>query len=131
MNAKWITLSCAAAFICLLNLPIWAAGGDGPEDTVYLYFSALKEGDIAELRNTVTESFYNKRKVLLERNSRYGDFLIKMYKDVQISIEDIDINDGRAHVSVEQIRAGSDRSEIVLILKKINGWDWRVDQEQY
>lgn len=131
MKAKWITLNCAAALFSLLMQPAWAAGGYGPEDVVDQYFSALKEGNITSLKETMSDSFYNKRKILLERNASYADFLVENYRDVQINVLNVDIGDDKAHVTVEKFRAGDDREEIVLILVKIDDWTWKIDREKY
>ena len=131
MKTKSIALSCATIFIWFIACPVWAADSNDPADIVQLYFSALKEGDIAGIKNVVSESFYSKSKVLLEQNTSYADFLRKSYNNTEIHIIDIDISDGQAFVRVEQISDGNKRNETVLVLVTNDEGVWKIDQEQY
>jgi len=131
MKHKWIISICVAA---LLNLGVpstWAAGGDAPEVVVQYYFSALQEGDIARLKDSMSESFYNKRKALLERNDGYADFLREHYRDVEINMLDINTDNDKAYVTVEMVRAGGEQEKIILVLIKIDEWTWKIDREKY
>jgi hypothetical protein len=131
MRAKSIALCCVAVFVWLMAYPAWAAGSNDPEGVVQLYFTALKEGDIAGIKNVVSESFYSKRKVLLDQNRGYADFLRKIYSNADINIINVDISDDRAYVRVEQSSDGNNRNETVLELVKDDVGSWKIDQEQY
>lgn len=131
MNVKWITINCAAALCSLFMLTVLAAGGYGPEDVVHQYFSALKGGDIPSLKAVMSDSYYAKRKTLLERNAGYADFLIENYRDVEVTVLDVNIADDEAYVTVEKVHAGNGREEIILILVKIDDWAWKIDREKY
>lgn len=131
MKVKWITINCAAALCSLFMLTALAAGGYGPEDVVRQYFSALKEGDIPSLRAVMSDSYYTKRKTLLERNAGYADFLVENYRDVEVTVLDVNIADDKAYVTVEKAHAVNGREEIVLILVKTDDWTWKIDRERY
>ena len=131
MKAKSIAIYCAAVFVWLIAYPAWAVDSKAPEGVVQLYFSALKQGDIAGIKNVVSESFYTRSKVLLEQNTSYADFLRKLYKNTEIHIIDVDVGDDQALVHVEQVGDGDNRNESVLVLVKDHGGDWKIDHEQY
>ena len=130
MNTKSTVSGLAAVVLCISMLAARAAGSGGPEAVVELYFTALREGDIAGLTSTLSESFYNKRKVLLEHNPRYAGFLREMYRDVTVNIGDIETTDSQAEVTVQLIRSGNDPEELVLILKQADDGTWKIDGEQ-
>jgi len=131
MNVKWITINFAAALCSLFMLTAWAAGGYGPEDVVHQYFSALKQGDIPSLKAVMSDSYYTKRKTLMERNAGYSDFLVENYRDVEVAVLDVNIANDKAYVTVEKVYAGNGREEIVMILLKTDDWTWKIDRERY
>jgi len=131
MKAKWMISICVVALFNLGMMSAWAAGGDAPEVVVQSYFSALKEGDIASLKDSMSDSFYNKRKALLERNAGYADFLREKYRDVEINVLDINTGNDKSYVTVEMVRAGGEDENIILVLIKIDEWTWKIDREKY
>ena len=54
-------------------------------ETVELYTQALKSGDVEELKNLLGGKLYEKRRVLLEENTEYSDWLKQYYAGASFS----------------------------------------------
>jgi len=63
-----------------------AAEPASPSDCVMQFFEASKNGDTARMKQLMTGSFYQQRKVLLEENTTYPDFLRKHYDGAHLQI---------------------------------------------
>lgn len=50
------------------------------------YFAALKKGDIKTLKALMAKDMYEERKVLLEQNKEYPDFLRRIYQDANFTV---------------------------------------------
>ena len=53
--------------------------------TVELYTQALKSGDVEEIKNLLGGRLYEKRRVLLEENTEYSDWLKQYYAGASFS----------------------------------------------
>ena len=63
-----------------------SAAETSPDNTIRNYFTACKNGDIEAIKQIITGSFYDKRKVLLNRNPDYSKFLAQHFDAVEISL---------------------------------------------
>jgi len=59
---------------------LFAAEAPEPGDTVIQFFKASKHGDTKTITQLISGSFYNQRKVLLEKNKDYPNFLRESYR---------------------------------------------------
>jgi hypothetical protein len=102
-----------------------------PANTVLKYYEASREGDVSEIKQLIAGSFYNRRKVLLETNDNYPDFLRSHYEDSAFLVDEVDIsNDDRvAAVSVLITYASEGTEKIKLILKKDESNNWVIVDE--
>lgn len=87
-------------------------------------FEALKKGDLKSLKQNMTEEMYQRYRKLLEENKEYSNFLQEYYRnahfsviavkvidnyiDVELRIEFLNGNSGRAHVKLLQPYADID-----------------------
>lgn len=101
----------------------------GPNEIVTLYFQALKEGNVKVVKNLISGKLYSKKRVLLEENPTYGNFLKKIYMDANIHIVDTIKKNEVTHVNVKiEFQDGSSRL-VTLLLKKDNRKNWKINEE--
>ena len=99
-----------------------------PNETVLSYFQALKNGDIATIKSSITGEMYTKRKVLLEQNKTYSKYLKHVYKHADFQIKETAIQDNTAEVTVE-VNSPGRQNEFVLFLKKDDLGNWKISKE--
>lgn len=58
-----------------------------PAETVREFFAASKAGDTETMKRLISGPFYNNRKVLLEKNKKYPQFLREHFKNNIILVE--------------------------------------------
>jgi hypothetical protein len=110
---------------------ILAAGSEKPEDTVIQFFEASKNGDTETIKQLIAGSFYNQRKVLLEENADYPDFLRKYYEGTEIQINKTIMKKG-GMVGVVGIKIqfpDGNLDTTKLLLKKDAGGVWKIVDE--
>lgn len=56
------------------------------EEIILPYFKALKNGNVNQVKQYLTENLYNQNRRLLEQNSEYPDFLRSYYEDSELSV---------------------------------------------
>ena len=57
-------------------------------ESVYPFFKALKEGDVSSIKQLIAGEMYESKKVLLEKNKEYPQFLRNHYEGVEFYVED-------------------------------------------
>lgn len=105
-----------------------AAYASTPNDTVLLYFQALKNGDIGTIKELITGELYEKRKVLLEQNENYSEFLKKNYQYAEFEITGTTINDNGAQINVE-VNTPDGKRPFTLLLKIDDQGTWKIFKE--
>lgn len=86
---KIIYLSLLFVFIFVVAYAAKAARTMGPSETVMAFYDASRQGDVTTMRSLIAGAFYESRKVLLERNSDYPQFLVDYYRGVRVSIKKV------------------------------------------
>ena len=104
----------------------------GPVDTVQQFFTAAKDGEIETMKNLITGPFFNRRKVLIERNPGYPDFLIKQFEGLEIEVISTEIgNDGSsAFVTVRRFHPNGSTFDTEFLLKKSDDGMWKIFDER-
>lgn len=100
-------------------------------DTVIQYFEASKNGDSETIKKLIGGSFYNQRKVLLEENKDYPDFLRNYYRGAEFQLGDTIMKKGGT-VGVVNIRIQFPNGNVdqakLLLMKDASG-TWKVVDE--
>ena len=106
-----------------------AAGPASPDESVVQFFEASKNGDTARMKQLIAGSFYNQRKVLLEENTTYPDFLRKHYDGARLQINSMR-EDRRGWVVEITIKFadGTVDSNKFLVQKDASG-SWKIIDE--
>jgi hypothetical protein len=110
-----------------------AAEAAEPSDTVIQFFEASKNGDTETIKQLISGSFYNQRKVLLEENKGYPNFLRTYYQGAELQINNVVLEkDGTVGVVDIKIKfPGENVETIKLLLKKDVGGTWKIVGEIY
>ena len=100
-----------------------------PDESVVQFFEASKNGDTARMKQLIAGSFYNQRKVLLEENTQYADFLRKHYDGTRLQINSMR-EDRRGWVVEVRIKFadGTVDSNKFLVQKDASG-SWKIIDE--
>ena len=99
-----------------------------PNDTVLRYFNALKNGDIETIKDSITGELYKKRKVILEQNKSYSEFLQKIYQGAEFYIKETTIENNDVLVKVE-VKFLSGESNFTLYLNENAEGNWKIYKE--
>ena len=122
-NGLYIILSILiASFISV------AAYASTPNDTVLLYFQSLKNGDVITIKDLITGKLYEKRKVLLEQNENYSEFLKNLYQYAEFEITETIVKDSDAQINV-QVNSPDGKRPFILFLKKDDEGNWKIYKE--
>ena len=122
-NGLYIILSILiASFISV------AAYASTPNDTVLLYFQSLKNGDVITIKDLITGKLYEKRKVLLEQNENYSEFLKNLYQYAEFEITETTVKDSDAQINV-QVNSPDGKRPFILFLKKDDEGNWKIYKE--
>ena len=122
-NGLYIILSILiASFISV------AAYASTPNDTVLLYFQSLKNGDVVTIKDLITGKLYEKRKVLLEQNENYSEFLKNLYQYAEFEITETTVKDSDAQINV-QVNSPDGKRPFILFLKKDDEGNWKIYKE--
>ena len=122
------TILCILLAVFIVSFSAIEAKALGPDDTVLSYFQALKNGDIETIKDSITGEMYKKRKVLLEQNENYSEFLKNVYQGAEFQIKKTTIKDNDAVVTVK-VNFPDRQKEFVLFLKKDNLGNWKIFNE--
>ena len=60
-----------------------------PQAVVIAYFKAMKNGDVEAMKSHMAGKLYQKRKVLLEKNKKYPEFLIGFYEGAKLEVIEV------------------------------------------
>lgn len=107
----------------LLN--IVHAQAENPREMVNIYFQAVKNGDIQTMKRYMGENFYKKRKVLIENNKNYPEFLKNYYERGEILVGEA--KDGVVTVAI-QFPDGSINYHH-LVVEKNPSEQWKIVDE--
>ena len=100
-----------------------------PAMVVEQYILALKNGKIEAVKYLLSDKFYKKRKVLLENNPNYSEFLRKFYEDSEFRIMKTVQKNEQVYVDIEQTRKDGSSNMITLILHEDKPGDWKINSE--
>ena len=103
-------------------------------DTVERYTQALQSGDVEAIKNLLGGRLYKKRRVLLEENTEYSDWLKQYYAGASFSYPNgVTSEAGTADKQVEvETRLGSgERVRIRLVLQSAPDTDeWQIIEQK-
>ena len=126
-------LICCISLICVLSSGTSAVSyAEEPMDTATRYITALTEGNTAEMTAYLGGRLYSKRKVLLEQNESYPEFLSNFYLGVEFHISElknINIDPPKYEVEVQFQYPDGNYMEIRLILAKNSLDEWKIVDE--
>ena len=127
---KYIPSLIAAFFFCISPAD---AEQNGPADTVLQFFDASRNGDVAQMRELVSGSYYYRRKAVLENNDQYPAFLMDHFHGSTTNIEasDIDRKNQVAVVTVTTHFPNQSINTSRLVLKKDSSGSWKIVDEKY
>lgn len=99
-----------------------------PADAVVQFFEASRNGDTETIKRLIAGSFYDQRKVLLEQNKQYGEFLRTRYQGTEIWTGNVRMK-GDGTVGVVDVRIlfpGGDVDTEKFLLKKGDDGAWKI-----
>ena len=100
-----------------------------PAEIVQNYFLACENGDVKAMKSLIAEHFYQRRRVLIEENKKYSEFLKNHYSGMQIEIVSTEGDSGNAEVMLKQIFPGGGSIDTTLVLKKNTDGVWKIVDE--
>lgn len=89
-------------------------------ETVLPFFEALKNGDVNLIKQVVAGDMYEKKKVLLEQNTEYPDFLRNYYEGVAFYVDAVDTKGDYVIVYISMEYPNGDSGTGKLYLWHIN-----------
>jgi uncharacterized membrane protein YvbJ len=113
----------------ILGFNIVQAEASEPGEVVSQYFQALKHGDTEIVKSLITDKLYEKRIVLLEKNSNYSTFLKRYYQGATVRVVNVNNIAEKSYVDVEIESQDGSNSPITLILTKDSGHNWKISDE--
>ena len=128
MNKTILSLI-AAFFFCMSPAN---AEQSGPDHTVLEFFNASRNGDVEQMRELISGSYYNRRKAVLENDESYPAFLVDHFHGSTTNIEasNIDHNNRVAVVTVTTHFPDKTINTTRLILKKEGNGAWKIVDEK-
>ena len=119
---------------CMLIFPVVDAfsGEAGPVEIVQKFYQASAEGDIQAMKTFADGPFYERRKILIEQNQGYADFLRDHYSGMMTEIVSADIEDAadKAVIVVKMTSREGSSFDTTLFLKKDNNGLWKINDER-
>ena len=99
------------------------------------FFEALKTGNVSEIKKHMSESLYEKNRVLLEDNADYPDFLRSYYRDVHFRVVKAETgiadDDIFVHVAFKFSDGSNSVNELKISKRKQDGQQsdtWVIDK---
>ena len=121
---------CVLAIVLFMaDQALLAAGPASPDECVAQFFEASKNGDTARMKQLIAGTFYNQRKVLLEENATYPDFLRKYYEGARQQITSMREDRGGWVVEVRIAFADATVDSNKLLLQKDATGTWKIMQD--
>ena len=90
------------------------------------FFEALRNGDVNHLKNCMGGELYAQRRVLLEQNEGYPDFLRQLYQGVKFKVDRIDQEkngDILVNVSIGFEDGRASASRLLLSKNDVGGYE--------
>jgi hypothetical protein len=88
------------------------------EETLRPYFAALKNGDVASIKQRIAGKMIKRYRVLLDQNKSYPDFLRKYYHNVEFKIEAAQLAGDDILASTVIVFPGNDSVRSGYLLRK-------------
>ena len=126
---KYILSLIATLFFCISPAD---AEQNGPDNTVLKFYNATRNGDVAQMRELVSGSYYNRRKAVLENNDSYPAFLMDHFHGSTTNIEK-SIIDNKNQIAVVTVTTHFPNQSINtsrLVLKKDGNGSWKIVDEK-
>ena len=114
--------------VLIVSFSSFEANALGPNDTVLRYLTALKHGDIGTIKDSIEGELYKKRKVLLEQNKSYSEFLKKTYRAAKFIIKETTVDNNDVLVKVE-VKFPRGKTKFILHLNKNAQGNWKIFKE--
>lgn len=123
-------LSLFAAFLICIGSA--HAGQNGPDQTVLQFFNASRNGDVEQMRELISGSYYNRRKAVLESNDSYPAFLMDHFHGTTTTIAGSTIDHKNQVAVVTATTRFPDKTINTsrLILKKDDNGAWKIVDEK-
>ena len=107
--------------------------------SVYTFFKALKEGDVSSIKQLIAEEMYDSKRVLLEKNQEYSEFLKKYYQGIEFYVENTTRSGNYIIVDffIEFSDGNSNPARLYLVKTKIDSGEtfeverWRIIDFNY
>ena len=129
MRTQLLCLSLAA--VCVGWSSTLGAQAVQPRDAVVQFFEASRNGDTETIRRLIAGSFYDQRKVLLEENEQYAEFLRAHYQGTEVRMGNVLMKeDGSVGVVDVRIKfpGGNVDTAKFLLKRGADGWGKIVGQ---
>ena len=126
---KYILSLIATLFFCISPAD---AEQNGPDNTVLQFYNATRNGDVVQMRELVSGSYYNRRKAVLENNDSYPAFLMDHFHGSTTNIEK-SIIDNKNQIAVVTVTTHFPNQSINtsrLVLKKDGNGSWKIVDEK-
>lgn len=130
---KTIIMALMLSFSLIALYPVAVVALEaGPENVVQDYYRASAEGDVEAVKTYITGPFNERRKVLLEKNKGYADFLRDHYAGIITEIVSVAVEDGagKAEIVVKLTFQGGSSFNTTLLLKNVMGGFWKIYDER-
>lgn len=124
------SIFCILIAVFIISFGAINANALEPGDTVLRFLQSLKNGNIEMIKDSITGEFLSKRKVLLEQNENYSEFLKKVYQEAEFRINETTAIDNDVLVNVE-VNSPNGKTELNLFLKKDMEGNWKIFKEIY
>lgn len=126
---KTILSLIATLFFCI---SLTNAEQSGPDNTVLQFYNASRNGDVEQMRELISGSYYNRRKAVLENNDSYPAFLVDHFHGSTTNIEK-SIIDNKNQVAVVTVTTHFPNKSIDtsrLVLKNDGNGAWKIVDEK-
>jgi len=99
-----------------------------PNDAALRYFEALQNGNINTIKDSIMGDLYKKRKILLDQNANYPEFLKNIYQGAEFQITKTTPQGNNAVVNVN-VNFPDRQKDFTLFLKKDDMGNWKIFKE--
>lgn len=125
----WFVILGTMIFISFPNTAI--SSDESPAEIVKAFFNASVNGDVIEMKKHISGAFYRRRRVLLEKNTEYADYLKNYYSGMTFSIvsSDVDENLRSAKIVVKQQFNDVNSFNTTLLLEQESDGTWKINDE--
>ena len=96
-----------------------------PQAIVKSYFEAMKNGDVQTMKFYLGGKLYQKRKILLEKNKKYPEFLVGFYEGAELEV--MEVHDGFVRIQIK-FPNGSKKHHNLILRRDASG-QWKIVDE--